>query len=804
MNAVAPTLISGIAYATSAQEVWMDLQERLDKVNDTRCYNLHKEIATLNQGTASISVYYSKLKDLWDETESVVPAPGCDCVKTKEFIVHLRKQKVYQFLMGLNDSYSQARSQILMMKALPTVNQAYAMLMSDESQRSVTANAGILGSAPNANINAYDSTALDIAKPSFNPKFRKNYNIQCDFCKIKGHSKENCYKIIGYPQDDKTKRKGGAGAYNAMVESSYGVTLHNNHASQDRAMQHMPMHQGNQFVNQASEGLQGQGISSTQKQESSSSSQSQASANSASQGGGFPFIKEQYDQIMQILNTGPSLPTQANAAGTDTALLASSNSQEQEWIIDTGATNHMVSNVDLLTKSSLTTPSKPRRVLLPNGDVTQVTQIGDSHISDRSTIKEVLYVPQFKFNLLSVSKVTRELRCFASFYPDFCVFQDLFSGKVREIGREREGLYFLQRHGAKKLTVVALVAAGIKSRTTDITLWHKRLGHISTIVLRRLFPAKLASIADTINKCTVCPCAKQTRLPFPTSYTKSTGAFDLIHVDVWGPYKYATFDGNKYFLTVIDDFSRMIWLFLLKLKSDVCVVLAQFIVFVQTQFNKTLKVIRSDNGSLYYNRMPSSVLNGLSPFELLYGRVQETDKLLPRARPTVLIGFSDSQKGYILLDLESHCFLINRDVSFREDIFPFKDYPTTMPPVFLSPESPLVDTELRSNTSPSSPPSSIDSDHATSNSEQESSTQHQSPAGVAPPDLPSQELSCPGLRKSTRPRQAPIWMKDFVSLPGHKAVPYSISNYVSYNGLSPTYQAYLAAFSTIVEPSSFE
>uniref|UniRef100_A0A1S4B0J8 Retrotransposon Copia-like N-terminal domain-containing protein n=1 Tax=Nicotiana tabacum TaxID=4097 RepID=A0A1S4B0J8_TOBAC len=73
MNLVAPALISGIAYATSAQVVWMDLLECFDKVNDTRCYNLHKEIATLNQGTASISIYYSKLKDLWDETESVLP-----------------------------------------------------------------------------------------------------------------------------------------------------------------------------------------------------------------------------------------------------------------------------------------------------------------------------------------------------------------------------------------------------------------------------------------------------------------------------------------------------------------------------------------------------------------------------------------------------------------------------------------------------------------------------------------------------------------------------------------------------------
>ncbi|XP_019239811.1 PREDICTED: uncharacterized protein LOC109219795 [Nicotiana attenuata] len=186
MNSVAPSLISGIAYATNAQKVWLDLQERFDKVNDTRCYNLHKETATLCQGTSSISVYYSKLKDLWDESESIIPTPDCDCAKTREFIVHLRKQKVYQFLMGLNDSYSQARSQILMMKPLPTVNQAYAMLMSDESQQTVAASASVLGPPPIMNPNTYESTALYSAKSNSNSRFRKNYNVQCDFCKMKG------------------------------------------------------------------------------------------------------------------------------------------------------------------------------------------------------------------------------------------------------------------------------------------------------------------------------------------------------------------------------------------------------------------------------------------------------------------------------------------------------------------------------------------------------------------------------------------------------------------------------------------
>ncbi|XP_009761848.1 uncharacterized protein [Nicotiana sylvestris] len=60
------------------------------------------------------------------------------------------------------------------------------------------------------------------------------------------------------------------------------------------------------YVSQATEGLQGQGNSGTQTQVGSSSSQPQGSASTASQGGDFLSTKEQYDQIMQILNNTPS------------------------------------------------------------------------------------------------------------------------------------------------------------------------------------------------------------------------------------------------------------------------------------------------------------------------------------------------------------------------------------------------------------------------------------------------------------------------------------------------------------------
>jgi len=101
-------------------------------------------------------VYYSKLKGLWEEFEALVPIPGCSCEGSKEYSVHHQNLKLFQFLMGLNDSYLQARSQILMLKPIPSVNQAYSMILSDESQRSVVANAGVLGTGPASLQGSFD------------------------------------------------------------------------------------------------------------------------------------------------------------------------------------------------------------------------------------------------------------------------------------------------------------------------------------------------------------------------------------------------------------------------------------------------------------------------------------------------------------------------------------------------------------------------------------------------------------------------------------------------------------------------
>lgn len=90
--------------------------------------------------------------------------------------------------------------------------------------------------------------------------------------------------------------------------------------------------------------------------------------------------------------------------------------------------------------------------------------------------------------------------------------------------------------------------------------------------------------------------ARQQRLPFNHSTSQTTSKFELIHVDLWGPYHVSTYDNYKYFLTLVDDYTRSTWTHLLSTKSNALQVLRSFINMLENQFNTTVKNIRSDNG----------------------------------------------------------------------------------------------------------------------------------------------------------------------------------------------------------------
>lgn len=105
----------------TAHQIWEDLAIRCSQNNVPRLFNLHKELASLTQGTQSITLN---------------PTTTCTCNIAVKIMNYEKQMKLSQFLMGLNDQFTSTRGQILLMSPIPDLNQAYAMLLQDENQRS--------------------------------------------------------------------------------------------------------------------------------------------------------------------------------------------------------------------------------------------------------------------------------------------------------------------------------------------------------------------------------------------------------------------------------------------------------------------------------------------------------------------------------------------------------------------------------------------------------------------------------------------------------------------------------------------
>lgn len=97
-----------------------------------------------------------------------------------------------------------------------------------------------------------------------------------------------------------------------------------------------------------------------------------------------------------------------------------------------------------------------------------------------------------------------------------------------------------------------------------------------------------------------CQLAKHCRFIYPISNNKKSYIlFSLIHSDVWGPSPTNFLSGFRYFATFVDDCSCVIWVYMLKHKSDTCVTFKSFHNMVNIQFNTKVQILRSDNGGEY-------------------------------------------------------------------------------------------------------------------------------------------------------------------------------------------------------------
>lgn len=192
MNSVSKEIATSILYGGTAREIWNDLKDRFQLSNGPRIFNLRREFMNLAQENQSIGIYFTRLKVVHEELSDFKPecVCPCKCGGKAKLSDYAQSEYVMQFLMGLNETYTHARGQVLLMEPIPPITKVYAMLSQEETQRSVR-----LDSTPsNDQANSLAMAVRDDPK-----KFKGKDRPLCTHCKMLGHTVDKCYKIHGYP-----------------------------------------------------------------------------------------------------------------------------------------------------------------------------------------------------------------------------------------------------------------------------------------------------------------------------------------------------------------------------------------------------------------------------------------------------------------------------------------------------------------------------------------------------------------------------------------------------------------------------
>ena len=225
LNSLSKEIADSVEYVQDSAELWKELEDRYEQTNGAKLYQIQREINDLSQGSLDITGYYTKLKKLWEEISTLNAKAQCTCNCTcgAKAITHKAEQdrRLIQFLMGLNEMYTVIRGSILMMNPLPTLAQAFSLLVQDEHKREIK-HSSFLNAESTALYagNIRPSSSAGNIRPSSSTRnirpsssYKKNYapnnshgrsQLQykdrfCTHCNRTGHLAEKCYQLHGYP-----------------------------------------------------------------------------------------------------------------------------------------------------------------------------------------------------------------------------------------------------------------------------------------------------------------------------------------------------------------------------------------------------------------------------------------------------------------------------------------------------------------------------------------------------------------------------------------------------------------------------
>lgn len=200
-NSTAPEIRDHFMFTDSARKLWLELVQTYGACNAPMVYQIQRDISNFSQGSLSVVAYYSKLKKLWDQLNELEPIPSCICIAecrcdmNVEINKRERRHKILKFVLGLNSRFDATKDQILVMDPLSTINQAYFMILSVERKTTIT----------ESSVEMIEKNfALMVKNYGDNRRFvdrnRKGGIPVCEHYNGKGHIKDNCFKLKGYPE----------------------------------------------------------------------------------------------------------------------------------------------------------------------------------------------------------------------------------------------------------------------------------------------------------------------------------------------------------------------------------------------------------------------------------------------------------------------------------------------------------------------------------------------------------------------------------------------------------------------------
>ncbi|XP_071708748.1 uncharacterized protein [Rutidosis leptorrhynchoides] len=467
LTSISDELYLGQIFSDNASPVWQELKETYDRIDGSVTLNLHHKFNSLTQGQSSLSEYYHKVNCLWKQYDALIKLPTYTCEANKDFQSHNKLIKLVQFLMGLNDVYQPIRSNILTRDPLSDVKVAYAILSREESHR----------------IGITNDFSKISQTSTFMTKSGNNTNSNSGSKRVTRGPNPNLYKKKPFNQF----------APKFVANNNNSVSGKSPCSNSDKT--------------------------------------------------GLPFSEEQIQKIISLIskdNEPSTSEANANMVGWfyNCNALFNENFQKffcsnlnskslthvKDWIIDSGANQHMVCSEENLfdkvdvTKFNIT-------VGHPNGTKAKIGKFGKYKLNNHITLNNVLLIPEYCVNLLSVNILTKEDNLFVGFDKNRCYLQDLKENKTLGIGDESGGLYLFKR-GDQTLN------NNVIGNNVSARLWHHRLGHPAHQVLDVLKPNLKFKDNEINNPCDVCHRAKQKREPFPLSDHKTTKLGELIHLDL--------------------------------------------------------------------------------------------------------------------------------------------------------------------------------------------------------------------------------------------------------------------------------